>query len=268
MSFVHARNIGVLIVMVVATGFAFAQDISATAAPVPRILIELPDNIPSDAVWIRYVLTGPGSGGAVVRPEPNRKRYVIDARIEGKPAQHAKIVAYAPGCQFKTYTIDFDGAPDVSKRFECDPLLRKTVHGFLPPAQRPSSISAEKKLEISGELEPDWVCNFLLEQRQGTAIVRAGSCLSAPIPLGSVGELDPENGGAFEITIPDFTRDLLYKGAGDFSRFSNFGTIQLVVRDKKIGRSLASIKPEIAGPDSDLKVQSEYTNPVKFTTVR
>ena len=50
--------------MVVATGFAFTQDIGATAPPVPRILIELPDNNPSDAVWIRYVLTGPGSGGA------------------------------------------------------------------------------------------------------------------------------------------------------------------------------------------------------------
>jgi hypothetical protein len=268
MFFVQARNIGVLIVMVVATGFAFTQDIGATAPPVPRIVIKLPSNIPSGAVWIRYILTGPGSGGAVVRPEPNRKCYVIDARIEGEPAQHAKIVAYAPGCQFKTYTIDFDGVPGASKRFECDPLPGKTVRGFLPPAQIPSSISAEKKLEISGELESDCVCNFLLEQRQGTAIVRAGSCLAGPIPLGSVGELDPENGGAFEITLPDFTRDPLYKGAGDFPRFGNFGTIQLVLRDRAIGRSLASIKPEIAGPDSDLKIQSEYTNPVKFTTVR
>ena len=268
MFFVHARNIGLLIVVVVATGFAFTQDIGTTASPLPRILIELTGNIPSDAVWIRYILTGPGSGGAVVRPEPNRKRYVIDARIEGEPAQHAKIVAYAPGCQFKTYTIDFDGAPDVSKRFECDPLPGKTIHGFLPPAQIPSSISAEKKLEISGELEPDWVCNFLLEQRHGTAIVRAGSCLSAPIPLGSVGELDPENGGAFEITLPDFARDPLLKGAGDVSPFGNFGTIELVLRDSKIGRALRSIKPESAGPDSDLKIQSEYTNPVKFTTVR
>jgi hypothetical protein len=70
--------------------------------------------------------------------------------------------------------------------------------------------------------------------------------------LGSVGELDPENGGAFEITLPDFTRDPLYKGAGDFPRFGNFGTIQLVLLDRAIGRSLASIKPEIAGPDLDL----------------
>jgi len=64
------------------------------------------------------------------------------------------------------------------------------VHGFLPPAQIPSSISAEKKLEISGELEQDWVCDFLLEQRRGTDIIRVGSCLGASISLGSVGDLD------------------------------------------------------------------------------
>jgi hypothetical protein len=70
MFFVHARNIGLLIVVVVATGFAFTQDIGTTASPLPRILIELTGNIPSDAVWIRYILTGSGSGrGSKARTE-------------------------------------------------------------------------------------------------------------------------------------------------------------------------------------------------------
>jgi hypothetical protein len=189
--------------------------------------------------------------------------------IGGTPAQDAKIVVYAPGCQFKAYNIDLDGTPDISEHFKCNSLRTKTVHGFLPPAQIPSSIfPAEKTLAISGELEPDWVCDFFLQQRRGAAVIMAGSCLGAGIPLGRVGDLDPANGGAFEITIPDFTSDPLFKGAGDVPRLGNFGVIQLGLRDKKIGRPLGAIKPENAGPESGLNIQSEYPNPVKFTGVR
>jgi hypothetical protein len=180
-----------LIVIVVASDCGFTQDAYTPAAP--RILIELPDNIPSDAVWIRYLLSGPGNSGsaiAILKPEPSLRQYVINATFGDKPAAYAKIVVYARGCQFNTHTIEFDDASDVSKHFECDPLPGKIVHGFLPPAQIPSSISAEKKLEISGELEPDWVCDFLLEQRRDTDIIRVGSCLGASISLGGVGDLD------------------------------------------------------------------------------
>jgi hypothetical protein len=109
---------------------------------------------------------------------------------------------------------------------QCDSLASKTVHGFLPPAQKPSSaFPAERKLVISGELEPDWVCNFFLQQRRGAAIIIAGSCLSAGIPLGKIGDLDPMDGGAFEMTIPDFTRDPLFNCTGDVPRFGTFGEI-------------------------------------------
>ena len=254
----HARIISLLIVLVV-----------TPAAAAPRILIELPDNLPSDAVWIRYLLSGPGSRAAVAKREPNLRHYDIDAMIGGTPAQHAKIVVYAPGCQFKAYNIDLDGTSDISEHFECNSLPTKTVHGFLPPAQIPSSIfPAEKTLAISGELEPDWVCDFFLQQRRGAAVIMAGSCLGAGIPLGRVGDLDPANGGAFEITIPDFTGDPLFKGTDEIPRGGNFGVIELVIQDKRIGRVLGAIKPENAGPESGLNVQNEYPEPVKFTTVR
>jgi hypothetical protein len=139
-----------LIVIVVANDCAFTQDVGTPAAPAPRILIELPDNVPSDAVWIRYFLSGPRSSAAIVEREPNLRQYVIDARIGVEPAQHAKIAVYVPGCQFKAYTIDLDGASDASEHFQCDSLPNKTVHGFLPPAQIPSTMfSAEKTLAIS-----------------------------------------------------------------------------------------------------------------------
>ncbi len=252
-----------MIAIVVANACAFPQDAGTPAPAVLRILIELPANIPSDAVWIRYVLKGPGSSGAIVKREPNLRQYVIDARIGVKPAQYAKIVVYAPGCQFKVYTIDLVAASDVSEHFRCDSLPSKTVHGFLPPAQIPTSIiiPAEKKLEISGELEPDWVCDFFLQPM-------GGSCLGAGISLGRVGDLDPAKGGAFEITIPDFTRDPRFNSTSDVPWLGNFGEIILVLRDKKIGRIVGGIKPENAGPESGLTIENEYPNPVNFTTLR
>ncbi len=264
---VHARIFSLLILSVAAGAYLFAQNVGARAAGAPRITIELPDNVPSDTVWIRYVLTGPGSSGAVVRRQPNVRQYVIEAMIGGMPARHAKIVVYAPGCQFKAYALHLDGASDISKHFECDPLPSKTVHGFLAPAEIPSGIfPGEKKLSIVGELEPYWVCDFFLQQRRGGAVIVAGSCLSVGIPLGRVGDLDPANGGNFEITIPDFTRDPLFQGTDEVTRAGDFGVIELFLEDKMIGRGLGGMKPENAGSRSGLNVENEYPDPVLFTT--
>jgi len=271
MSAVRRRIIGLLIALVLANVYAFAQDTGLPPATAPRILIDLPDSIRSDAVWIRYLLTGPGSKSAIVKPEANLRRYVIDAIIRVKPAQQAKIVVYAPGCQFKAYAIDLDGISDVSERFQCDYLPGKTVHGFLPPAQIPSrKFPGENNLVVWAEFEPDWVCDFFLQQRQlGGVIVESGSCLGAGIPLGVVGDFDISNGGTFAITIPDFARDPLFKGTDSVQRlFVNFGELLLGVRDKKIGLGGWSIKPENAGPESGLIVQGEYPNPVRFTINR
>jgi len=268
MSVVRARIIGLLIVIVVADVFVFPQDASTPAAAWPRIFIELPDQPVSDAVWIRYVLSEPGSTGAIVKTEPNLRRYVIDARIGTKPARHAKVIVYAAGCQFKTYAIDLDGASDISQHFRCDSLPSKTVHGFLPPSQIPSSriFPNEKRIVISGEIEPDWICDFFLQQRLGPTVIAGGSCLESGIPLGKIGELDPVNAGAFDITIPDFARDPLFKATGDTRQVGDFGEIVLILQDNRIGRTLGIIKPQNAGQKSGLNIQSEYPNPMTFTT--
>jgi hypothetical protein len=86
--------------------------------------------------------------------------------------------------------------------------------------------------------------------------------------LGRVGDLDPANEGAFEIVIPDFTRDPVFKGTGAVPRIGSFGEIELVIHDSRTGRPLGAMKPDDAGPESGLKVQDEYPDPIKFTSVR
>lgn len=257
--FVMRASIGLLIVLVVAYR-AFAQGVGGLPAP-PRIFIELPDNIPSESVWIRYALRGSGGTGAIVKREPNLRRYIIDSMVGVKAAREARIVVYAPGCQFKSYTIDMHAVSEVSEHFQCDPLPNKIVHGFLPPTEILSGkFMGEKKLAISGEIEPDWVCGFFLEQI-------GGSCLGASIALGNVGELDPAGAGNFDITIPDFTRDPQFKITHGAPAFSNFGEIIFVLRDKTSRRTWL-IKPENAGPESGLNIENEYANPVEFTIAR
>ena len=107
------------------------------------------------------------------------------------------------------------------------------------------------------------------ERRLGAAIVTGGSCLGASISLGAVSEFDTSKGGRFAITIPDFARDPLFKGSGSVPWFGNFGEILFGMRDNKfpyVGRW--GIKPENAGPESGLIVESEYPNLIKFTTIR
>jgi hypothetical protein len=266
---VSAKIIGLLIVSVVTSGCFLAQSTDPHVAIGPRILVNLPDDIPSEATWIRYSLTGRTSTGATVRREPNLRQYVINTTVGGIPAQYAKIVIYAPGCRFRIYNLELDGISDVSKQFECDPLSTKIVHGFLPPAQIPSSIfTAEKTLDVVAELAGDWVCEFFFQPPRGSTIIMGGSCLGSAIPLGTVGEIDPAKGGAFEIAIPDFTRDPVFKGTGEIPRTGNFDVIHLGLRDKKVKRVLGAIKPDDAGTERGLNVQVEYPSPVMFTRVR
>lgn len=255
--------------MVAACSSGFTQDDPGTAAVAPRIIIYLPDNLPPEVVWMRYALYGPeGSGGRISRgeslkAEPNFRHY-ISAVFGGAPARYAKVVIYAPGCQFVTYDLDLESGSDITEQFQCDSLPTRTVHGFLRPDKIPSNTYlAEKKLDIAAYEDGNWACRFLLQQRREATIIQVGSCLGSDIPLGTVGEIDPARGGIFAITIPDFTRDPMFD---KFAEHGKFGVIELALREKKIGRMLATIRPD-DGSELGLNVQAEYREPVTFTTV-
>lgn len=260
---VRTTIIAALILLPGAGMSAFAQAAWTPAAGTSRIAIVLPDKVPSESVWIRYLLTGKGGNSYIVTPQPHLRQYLIYRN----PAQEAKLAVYAPGCEFKAYTFPA-GNYDVSVPFSCQPLPTITLHGFVPPAEIPASMFKGTNLLIAGELEADWVCDyFLFERRPGTSgIMGGGSCLGAPTPLGVVGELDPAKQGKFAITMPDFTRDPLFKGSPEVVRMGRFGVIEFALRDKTTGRALGVLKPEHASTPSGLAVRGAYLEPVKFTT--
>ena len=245
--------------------------IAGNSAAVPQIIIDLPDNIPPEAVWVRYALYGPdGRGGRISKGEPltteaNSPHYItIPALYAGTRARHGRLVLYAPGCQFAIFDLDLRSDSDVTKQFQCDPLPTKAVHGFLHPNEIPPhvGIAAEQKLDIAGYLDGNWLCEFFFQPWRGSNIA-GGSCLGSEVPLGTVGQFDRAGNGIFGITIPDFTRDPVF---GKFARKGKFGVIELALKEKKSGRALGTIKAD-NGLELGLNVQDEYRDPVIFTTV-
>jgi hypothetical protein len=263
------RRVAYSLLVTVAAGVCGFTQEAGNAVLGPRIVINLPDNIPPEVVWVRYTLYGPeGSGGRISRGDTlkaeSNSRHYISALFGGAPAQHAKVVIYASGCRFATYDLDVGSVSDITEQFQCDPLPTKTVHGFLRPDEIPTNIDpAEKKLDIAGYLDGGWVCDFFLQLRRESTIIEAGSCLGSDIPLGTLGELDLARKGIFEITIPDFTCDPVL---GRFARQGEFGVIELALKEKRIGRSLGTIKADNS-PKLGLNVQDKYLDPVIFTTV-
>jgi hypothetical protein len=248
-------------------GPSLSQNKAAMDEAVPRITVSLPDNIPAEAVWLRSALYGRAGGrisrGERLTSEPNARHHEIAAVVGGTPAQEAKVVIFVPGCQFGVYDVDIERS-DLAREFRCEPLPSKTVHGFLDPKKIPSNTYyAEKKLDITGYFTADWICDFFLQPRRSASNTEAGSCLNSGISLGTVGQLDPAEGGTFTITIPDFTRDPVFDKFGK----NRIGVIQLALTEKNIPHTLATIKAGDA-TESGLDVRVEYRDPVVFTPVR
>jgi hypothetical protein len=200
--------------------------------------------------------------------------------VDGQPARSARIYIYAPGCQFKIYDFELNDASEFAQRFECVPLPTKVIRGFIPPMEIPLNFFSKRtELDISGELEANWICDNAFRQaaESGSQGV-AGSCFVPSIPLGKVGQLNPADGGNFELRIPDFTQDPVFGsqvhepttnhfGWTDLSL--DFGSIELSLKDEQVGRSVGTIDAtDFSGPDHGLEILTEYPDLVVFTRVK
>jgi hypothetical protein len=243
-----------------------AQVDQADTTGMPRIVVTLPDGVAPETVMIHYLLLeSDGRGvGASVKTQEGVRQYVINTAAEGYTALQAKLVAYAPGCQTMSWELNLNDH-DANEQFVCNALLTKRIRGYLTPSEIPASLvpGLEVKLDIVGELEADWICNFFMRANSATPEGIGGSCLVPSIRLGRVGTLDPTDRGFFELTIPDFTRDPSYD-ASFVDSAKNYGLMIIVLRDRTTGRPLASIVPSDA-PVQGLVVKREYNDPLVFT---
>ena len=254
------------ILILAALCYDSAQDTGWPTNTQPHIILKLPENIASDAVTIWRGVMGESSKIGPVKRLPNAREYVIDVSIAGHPAQYAKIYVYSPGCQFKTYEVKLSGTAEVEERFACVPLPNKAIRGFLAPSKIPHSKSSNsEELDVTGELEANWICSdFFLRIADRSHSIVGGSCFVPSIQLGGVGTLHRAAGGRFEITIPDFTQDPAFNDARR-KQVGDFDVIELALRDR-----IGDILETIAAKDLDdghggLAIRSEYPDTVNFT---
>jgi hypothetical protein len=252
---VRSKTFLAVILAVLSAGLCFPQTDSATAR---RIVIKIPEGVTPEAVWIRYAAGRWISRGERMQLEGNSREYVIPrARNTTGQQENVKIVLYTSGCEFKLYDLNLASDSDVEERFQCDPLPTTTLHGFIPPAEIPRSISNDKKIDVRGDLDADWICSFFLQPT-------GGSCLGSDVPLGILGSIDPADKGKFELTIPDFSGDPAFKRTAEWR--SGPSIIEMLLQDHKVEFPLGVIKPkDSTSPVRGMQVRADYPDTIDFT---
>jgi hypothetical protein len=239
-----ARTFWLAFPLLWSAGVALAQTTAAT-----RVSVLLPPGVPSETVHITYALGGSfGSYGQTVRVEPNVGVYSIPTTVEGKAAKGIQLVAWAPGCETRTYTRGLRGPGMHKLKYECVTLpaiiLTGRIHPFGALAGRP--------MELAVFFRAGWECQFF-------------GWYDCMVPTMLVATVTPDAGGAFQAQVPDFESDpVMAKSKGLLGRSGDFW---MLLRDPKTLNHIAEMEPEIGEfrvPGKGLKVLSAYPPELVF----
>lgn len=192
-------------------------------------------------VQVRYYFTGEfgGFGSSIAQPTEDNK-IVIKTSAEGKSAKSFKLIAYAPGCQFVTISVDDLASSTRQGQFECTRL--NTVQFF---GKANVSGFAEKALQVQVLYSCDWAGGFF--GMTGTV---------SPFTLGKA---DIASDGSFTFSLPDFSADPLWDSR------SNNATLMFIAADSHNGQPVATLKvaTDNTTRSGGLKVAPSYA-PIEF----
>jgi hypothetical protein len=141
-------------------------------------------------VQVRYFFTGEfgGYGSSEANPiEDNR--IVIKTGVEGKSAKTFKLVAYAPGCQLVTLTVDDLSNGNRQGEFQCKKLATLSLRGRVDALD-----FSQKELQVEVLYECRWAMPFF------------GITDGAVSPI-SLGKAKIAADGTFTVDVPDFAAD-------------------------------------------------------------
>jgi hypothetical protein len=213
------------------------------AESAPAVSIELPSEVLSEVVQIKYSLSGAfGYVGGYIDPKPGLRTIRISAsNEEGQAATAIKILVYAPGCDFMTFNLLLgDGV--IPEQFVCNSLPKVSLSGRVP-----IELIAGHNAEIVVVYNAYWW----------------GDCGDCSVTTFMLATVPTGKDGIFHA---EFT-DLSSRG---ISRVPFSGAdLSLTLRDSKTWNHLATfLVPE----NSDLKtgfglrIQSSYPESLKFVS--
>lgn len=223
-----------------------------TAAPAcsrgntsPTVSISFPANIPFETVQIHYFMVG-AFGGRGGQAESHRDLgvYEINASEQGQAATGIKILAYAAGCEIRTFDLSLSQNPYPHEHFVCKALPKVMLSGRVP-----GELIRERKAEIVIHYMAYWAHGFF-----GIA--------DGPVTAFRLAIVSPDHDGSFRVEIPDFGND------SGLSSPQTRADLLLMLRESKTWNHIASsLKPELSAVRSEyggLKIQSSYPGNLTF----
>jgi hypothetical protein len=235
--------------LVVLAGACSGQVAQPPAGAPSYVQINLPREVASENVWIRYRLGGEEFGGWV-QPRPGLSSYIISTDLEGSPATGIKALIYAPGCAIQTLDLLLSRSNSRQFTCECLPLKSVWIVGRLARSDR----HFKRDLRLQVKYVARWARTFL-----GLA-----DDLVVDIPVGDGVYLPAE--GLFRLSVPDLLWDEL-AGAPDHP-----GEFQVWAKDGTSGDLLALLTPfEPAAMQTrmgGLRIVSAYPPEIVFASCR
>jgi hypothetical protein len=221
---------------------AYLFPVLLTAQTAPAVSIELPPEIRSETVQIKYSMRGSFGGvGGFIDPKPGLRTIRVNAsNDEGQAATSIKLIVYAPGCDFMTFNLLMGGAAIIPEQFVCNSLPKVSLSGKVP--------------------------NELIEGHNAEIVVTYnsywwGDCGDCTVTTFMLATVPTDKDGTFHAEFTDLS------SRGNSSVPFSDGDLSLALRDSKTWNHLAAfLVPE--SPDLKtglgLKIQSSYPANLKF----
>jgi hypothetical protein len=194
-------------------------------------------------VQVRYFLSGNGveRTNSVATPTAGNK-IMIHTLVEGQQAKSLKLIAYAPGCEFVTISIDDLSSGVQQAAFECAHLNSVQFHG-----RANLSALSGKALNVRALYSCDWASQFF-----GKKIALS--------PF-SIGTAEIAADGSFVLDLPSFSADPIWSSLSKNARLmfqaidANSG--QPVVSLKPVGHSASTVRVAEAYPEVEFAMQAQ-----------
>lgn len=173
-------------------------------------------------VQVRYLYSG-GFGGhrSSMASATDDNQIVIKPVVEDASPKTLRLVAFAPGCQFVTISVD-DLSANRQGQFQCRPLSTLQFNGRVDV-----SALGRTGLKVEVLYSCDWCPRFL------------GMGNGALSPM-TIARADVGSDGTFLVDLPDFSADPLW------STFSNSASLLFYARDGQSGEPVASLLAQSA----------------------
>lgn len=202
--------------------------------------ITFPEDIPSEAVEIRYFLRGAFGGyGSYVKQQPKLHSYDIATFVEGRAATEARVIAYAPGCAIQRFILPLHDGSSVRQEFECRHLPTVSLSGQIVPFD---SIRG-RNTELVVTYMAYWAHEFF-------------GITDGFVTQLELAKVSPDANGMFQFDLPDFTADTML-----FSHQQR-ASLHLGLRDSKTGNPLPcemeGVAPDLLNEDHGLQIRSYY----------